>query len=151
VIFSKDIKRIKSISSLMFLQVIKRMAKKIHDLADEMQFNNDIILAKKYMRRVGTEQHQISQWELRVKQLRLKKKDPKRWAAQRTAIARAKRTAEQLKEQQRKRMSHITIDQKSQPIFEEDIDNNKQEKDWMDGDKKPSLEGSNEEHDKTHQ
>jgi len=121
------------------------MAASIHRLADQMQFENDLILAKKYMRRVGTEPHRMKAWERRVKELRMRKLYPKKWAAERRAMLQAKQSAEQLNEiihdGKRKRMTHVTIDKKSQPIYEEDIENNIQEKDWMDEKAKPALEG----------
>lgn len=129
----------------MLLQCIREMLQKLDDLAEDMQFKQNIMVAKKHMRRVDTPPLLIKQWEANVRNKRFKKKHPKQWAAHRREIAAAQKKASKIVKDLKPRISHIALDERYQMIDEEDIKQETPERDWLKNDHVPETE-SNPEH-----
>jgi len=124
----------------MLLQWIKKVATKIAEVADEMQFEQDIILAKKYMRRLKTHPITMRQWENAIRTKRFKKTHPQQWAKQQQAIKRAQTKAQHLHKQMKDRMSHIEMDNRFQLIDGDDIQITDPKKDWLNEKELPKTE-----------
>lgn len=124
----------------MLLEWIKKMAQKIATIAEEAQFEQDIVITKKYMRRLKTHPITMKHWENAIRNKRFKKTHPQQWAKQQQAIKRAQNNAHRLHQKMKDRMSHIEMDNRFQLIDGDDIQITDPKKDWLNEKEVPETE-----------